>query len=165
MKCNQLFSRIRVLCAAAFIFGTIPALAALAYEPAAMATTLYAEEPPQPPELSDEEREALDAKRSGTLKPAQKDAATRAERKLDTAEKYKTNATSKSSEDCHAGDESRARLPQCSEITTPTRFMSSTQKLPGKHRVPVVIAAGPALPRPPTQARRTPWNPGRVVPR
>jgi hypothetical protein len=59
MKSNQLVSGIRVLCAVAFIFGTIPALAALADEPAAMATTLYAQEPPQPPELSDEERQAL----------------------------------------------------------------------------------------------------------
>jgi hypothetical protein len=89
VKCNQLLSGIRVLCAAAFILGTIPALATLADEPAAIATTLYAEEPPQPPELSDEEREALDRKKSGqSMTEAQKDAATRAERKLDTAEKY-----------------------------------------------------------------------------
>jgi hypothetical protein len=89
MKCNQLFSGIRVLCAAACIFGTIPALAALADEPAAMATTLYAEEPPPGPQLSDEEREALDRKNSGqSMTEAQKDAATRAEKKLDTAEKY-----------------------------------------------------------------------------
>jgi hypothetical protein len=90
MKCNQLLSGIRVLCAVAFIFGTIPALTILAYEPAAMATTLWAHEPPQPPELSDEEREALDAKRAGkSLTEAQKDAATRAEKKEETAEKYR----------------------------------------------------------------------------
>jgi hypothetical protein len=89
MKCYQLLSGMRVLCAAAFIFGTIPALATLAEEPAAVATTLWAQEPPQPPELSDEEREALDAKKAGRpMTDAQKDAATRAERKQDTAEKY-----------------------------------------------------------------------------
>lgn len=90
MKCNQLFNGIRVLCATAFIFGTIPALAILAEEPAAVATPLYAAEPPQPPQLSDEEQEALDRKKSGqSMTEAQKDAATRAERKVDTAEKYK----------------------------------------------------------------------------
>jgi hypothetical protein len=89
MKRSQLFNGIRVVCAAAFLFGTIPALATLAQEPAAMATTLYAEEPPQPPELSDEEREALDRRNSGqSMTEAQKDAATRAKKKLDTAEKY-----------------------------------------------------------------------------
>jgi hypothetical protein len=89
MKCNQLFSGIRVLCAAACIFGTIPALAALADEPAAMATTLYAEEPPQPPELSDEEREALDRKNSGqSMTDEQKKAAKSAEDKKRAAEKY-----------------------------------------------------------------------------
>jgi hypothetical protein len=88
MKYNQLLSGIRVLWAAAVIFGTIPALATLADEPAAMATP-FAEEPPQPPQLSDEERQALDRKNSGqSMTEAQKDAATRAERKLDTAEKY-----------------------------------------------------------------------------
>jgi hypothetical protein len=89
MKCNQLVSGIRVLCAVAFIFGTIPALATLADEPAAMATTLYAEEPPPGPQLSAEEQEALDAKNAGkSLTEAQEKAATRAERKQDTAEKY-----------------------------------------------------------------------------
>ena len=38
MKRNQLLNGIRVLCAATFIFGTIPALAILADEPVAMAT-------------------------------------------------------------------------------------------------------------------------------
>jgi hypothetical protein len=88
MKRNQLFSGIRLLCAAGVIFGTIPALATLADEPAAMATTLYAEEPPQPPELSDEERQALADRDAGTLKPEQKKALNSAERKEDTAEKY-----------------------------------------------------------------------------
>jgi hypothetical protein len=88
MKRNQLFSGIRVLCAAACIFGTIPALTLLADEPAAMATTLYAEEPPQPPELSDEERAALDAKKAGTLEKWQEKALNRAERKQQTKEKY-----------------------------------------------------------------------------
>jgi hypothetical protein len=89
MKGNQLLSGIRLLCAAAVIFGTIPALAILAEEPAAMAMTLYAEEPPPSPQLSDEEREALDAKRAGkNLTEAQEKAAIRAERKQDTAEKY-----------------------------------------------------------------------------
>jgi hypothetical protein len=88
MKRNQLLSGIRLLCAAAFLFGTIPALAILAEEPAAMATTLYAEEPPQPPELSDEERQALAYKEAGTLKPEQKDALKSAKQKQQTAEKY-----------------------------------------------------------------------------
>jgi hypothetical protein len=75
--------------AATFIFGTIPALAILAESPSAVATPLYAKEPPQPPQLSDEEREALDAKKSGkSLTEAQKDAAIRAEKKQETAEKY-----------------------------------------------------------------------------
>jgi hypothetical protein len=90
MKRYQLLSGIRVLCAAAFIFGTIPTLATLVDEPVAMATPLYAEEPPQPPELSDEEREALDAKKAGRpMTDAQKDAAKRAEKKQETAEKYR----------------------------------------------------------------------------
>jgi hypothetical protein len=87
MKCNQLLSGIRVLCAAAVIFGTIPALAILADEPVAMATP-FAEEPPQPPELSDEERQALADKDAGTLKPEQKGALKSAEKKQQTAEKY-----------------------------------------------------------------------------
>jgi hypothetical protein len=89
MKCSQLPSGIRVLCAAAFIFGTIPALATLADEPAAVATTLYAQEPPQPPQLSDEEQEALDRKNSGqSMTAEQKKAAKSAEDKQKTAEKY-----------------------------------------------------------------------------
>jgi hypothetical protein len=88
MKSNQLLSGIRVLCAAAFIFGTIPALAILAGEPVAMATTLYAEEPPQPPQLSDEERQALEDEKAGTLKPGQEKALNRAKQKQQTAEKY-----------------------------------------------------------------------------
>src|SRR5437879_8642265 len=89
MKCNQLLSAIRVLCAAAFIFGTIPALTILADEPAAMATPLWAQDPPQPPQLSDEEREALDARKAGKpMTDAQKDAAKRAQEKQKTAEKY-----------------------------------------------------------------------------
>jgi hypothetical protein len=88
MKCIQLLSGIRVLCAATFIFGTIPALAILAEEPVAVATP-FAEEPPQPPQLSDEEREALDRKKSGqSMTKEQKDAAKRAEDKQNTAEKY-----------------------------------------------------------------------------
>jgi hypothetical protein len=71
MKYNQLLSGIRVLCAAAFIFGTLPALAILADEPVAVTTPLWAQEPPQPPELSDEERQALEDKVAGTLKKDQ----------------------------------------------------------------------------------------------
>jgi hypothetical protein len=88
MKCNQLLSGIRVLCAAAFIFGTIPALATLVDEPVAVATP-FAEEPPQPPELSDEERQALADRDAGkNLTDAQKKALKSAERKQQTAEKY-----------------------------------------------------------------------------
>jgi hypothetical protein len=88
MERNQLFSVIRVLCAAAFIVGTIPALAIVAEEPVAVATTLWAQEP-QPPQLSDEEQEALDRKNSGQpMTEAQKKAAQRAEDKQRTAEKY-----------------------------------------------------------------------------
>jgi hypothetical protein len=88
-KCNQLLCGVRILCAAAFIFGTIPAFAILAEEPAATATPQWAEEPPQPPQLSDEEKAALDAKKAGkSLTEAQKDAVTRAEKKQETAEKY-----------------------------------------------------------------------------
>jgi hypothetical protein len=75
--------------AATFIFGTIPAFAILAEEPAAVATPLYAEEPPRPPELSDEEQQAYDAKKAGKpLTEDQKKAALRAEDKKKTAEKY-----------------------------------------------------------------------------
>jgi hypothetical protein len=51
-----------------------------------MATPLYAEEPPQPPQLSDEEQAAYDAKKAG--KPYDPGLADSAQRKLDTAEKY-----------------------------------------------------------------------------
>jgi hypothetical protein len=88
MKCSQLLGGIRALCAAAFIFGTIPALAIVTDVPVATATPLYAEEPPQPPQLSDEERQALEDKRAGTLKPGQQGALNRAEKKQETAEKF-----------------------------------------------------------------------------
>jgi hypothetical protein len=69
---------------------TIPALAILADEPIAMATPPYAEDPgPQPPQLSDEEREALENKRAGRpLTEEQKKAATRAEKKEEKTEKF-----------------------------------------------------------------------------
>ena len=87
MKCNQLLSGIHVLCAAAFIFGTIPTLAIVIDEPVATATP-FAEEPPQPPQLSDEERQALADRDAGTLKPGQEKALNSAEKKQQTAEKY-----------------------------------------------------------------------------
>jgi hypothetical protein len=60
----------------------------------AMATTRWAEEPgPQPPQLSDEGREALDAKKAGTLRDDQKEALKRAEGKERTAEKYQGKRT------------------------------------------------------------------------
>jgi hypothetical protein len=70
-----------------FIFGAIPALA-MVNTPAAMATPMWAQEPPQPPQLSDEEQRALDDEKAGTLKPEQKDALNRAKQKQQTAEKY-----------------------------------------------------------------------------
>jgi hypothetical protein len=102
MKRNQLLSGIRVLCAVGVIFGTIPALATLAEEPAAMATTLYAEEPPQPPELSDEERQALADKKAGTLEPKQEKALRESNRQPRST---RTNATSRNNEERRAGDE------------------------------------------------------------
>lgn len=83
MKMPQLA---RAFLAAAFIFGTIPVLAITADEPTAMAVP-FAQEP-SPPQLSDEEQAALDAKKAGTLKDEQKAALRSAERKQQTKEKY-----------------------------------------------------------------------------
>jgi hypothetical protein len=70
------------------IFGAIPALAITVNTPAAMATPLWAQDPPQPPQLSDEERQALADRDAGTLKKEQQGALNRAEKKQETAEKY-----------------------------------------------------------------------------
>jgi hypothetical protein len=82
---TKLFGACLVL--TAFIFGAIPALAILVNEPAATATPLWAQEPPQPPQLSDEEQQAWDNKNAG--RDYDKDAFKRAKTKLDTAEKYR----------------------------------------------------------------------------
>jgi hypothetical protein len=58
----------------------------LADPPTATATPAWAQEPPPGPQLSDEEQKAIDARRAG--KPHDEDAATRAQIKLDTQEKY-----------------------------------------------------------------------------
>jgi hypothetical protein len=83
----------RALLAAVFLLGCAPALTIVTDAPAATATPLWTHDAPRPqepspPQLSDEEQKALDAKKSGTLKPSQKDALKRAERKQNTAEKY-----------------------------------------------------------------------------
>ena len=50
---------------AAFIVGAASASMILVEQPVATATPLWAQEPPRPPQLSDEEREALDRKNAG----------------------------------------------------------------------------------------------------
>lgn len=75
----------RAVLAAALPLGSVPALTILVDEPAAMATP-WAQEPPQPPQLSDEEQQALDNKNAG--RDYDKEAFKRAEAKQRTAEKY-----------------------------------------------------------------------------
>jgi predicted PurR-regulated permease PerM len=74
---------------AAFIVGAASASMILVEQPVATATPLWAQEPPRPPQLSDEEREALDRKNAGqSMMEAQKKAAKSAEEKQKTAEKF-----------------------------------------------------------------------------
>jgi hypothetical protein len=68
-----------------FIFGAIPALAILVDEPIATATP-WVQEPPQPPQLSDEEQKAADDK--NVDKNYDKEAFKRAEEKRKTVEKF-----------------------------------------------------------------------------
>jgi hypothetical protein len=70
----------------AFIFGAIPALA-MVNTPAAMATPQWAQEPPQPPQLSDDERQALDDEKAGRPVKDPK-VLSSAKTKQQTAEKY-----------------------------------------------------------------------------
>jgi hypothetical protein len=71
---------------AAFILGAAPASTILVEQPVATATPMWAQEPPQPPQLSDDEQRAHDAKKAG--KPYDPGLADSAQSKLDTAEKY-----------------------------------------------------------------------------
>jgi hypothetical protein len=71
---------------AAFIATGAPMSLVLADPPAAMAAPVWAQEPPPGPQLSDEEQEAVDAKRAG--KNYDPGLANSGERKLDTQEKY-----------------------------------------------------------------------------
>jgi hypothetical protein len=75
---------VRAMCVA-IILGSVPALTILVDEPAAMATP-WSQDPPQPPQLSDEERAAIDAKRAG--QPYDPGLANSAQKKLETGEKY-----------------------------------------------------------------------------
>jgi hypothetical protein len=67
------------------IFGAIPALAILVDEPIATAAP-WAQEPPQPPQLSDEEQRAVDDKNAG--RNYDKEAFKSAEEKRKTTEKF-----------------------------------------------------------------------------
>jgi hypothetical protein len=90
-KCGEMskFPQLaRAVLAATFIFGTIPTLAILVDQPAAMATPLSSEEPPQPPKLTDKEQQALDDKAAGRLRSDQKGDLNSAEQKVREGEKY-----------------------------------------------------------------------------
>jgi hypothetical protein len=72
-----------------FILGAVPASLILTDLPAATAAPMWAQEPLPGPQLSAEEQEALDRKKSGQpLTEAQKKAAKSAQEKQKTQDKY-----------------------------------------------------------------------------
>jgi hypothetical protein len=71
----------------AFVLGAAPASMILIDEPVSTATSMWAQEPPQPPQLSDEERQALDDEKAGRPVKDPK-VLSSAKAKQQTAEKY-----------------------------------------------------------------------------
>jgi hypothetical protein len=72
---------------AAFIVGAASASMILVEQPVATATPQWAQEPPQPPQLSDDERQALDDEKAGRPVKDPK-VLSSAKAKQQTAEKY-----------------------------------------------------------------------------
>jgi hypothetical protein len=101
LKVERITRTARAVLAAAFILGSVPALAIVVDETPALATP-FAQEPGGP-QLSDEEQAAIDAKRAG--KDYDPKLATSGERKLDTQEKYKGERNKQKQRGGHAGDE------------------------------------------------------------
>lgn len=89
---------------AAFILGAASASTILLDQPFATATPMWAQEPPQPPQLSDDERQALDDEKAGRPVKDPK-VLSSAKAKQQTAETYKGERNAQNNEGGRADDE------------------------------------------------------------